>query len=130
MIPYEYGSLSCTITDLIKDPRLVLCNENGDALFYYDDFEGQSIFLVSPVLRSHSTRMQRWERSKTEVVPWERYSHRIGNEVDFLITRRLVRRACRFLGLNLEKRAQSEKQLEASRNSMARLQAAQKGVKI
>lgn len=127
-IPYECGVLSCTVADLVKDPSLVLCNEKGDALFYFDEFEDQPIFLVSPILKSHSTRMRKWERSKTNVIPWEKYSYRTGDEVNFLITRKMVRRVCRFLGLTLEKRVQTEKQLKASRASMARLRASQKGV--
>jgi len=104
--PYEDGVFECTINDLIKNHNLVLCNQRGDALFYFDQHEGKPIFLVSPVESGHRNSIKNWQKT----IPWENYSHTTANEKDFIIPRSRVRRACRILGLSLKHPPRTEKQ--------------------
>jgi len=95
--PYEDGVFECTINDLIKNHNLVLCNQRGDALFYFDQHEGKPIFLASPIESKNRWSLKNWHKT----IPWKEYSYETGDEKDFLIPRNRVRKACRLLGLKL-----------------------------
>ena len=95
--PYEDGIFECSINDLIHNHSLVLCNQRGDSLFYFDEHEGKPVFLASPVESKHRTAIKNWQKT----IRWRDYSYETGFEQDFIIPRSRVRRACRILGLNL-----------------------------
>jgi hypothetical protein len=121
--PYECGVFECSIGELIRNTNLILCNERGDALFFFDrDEAGSPIFLVSPIEPRHRASVKRWQKR----IPWEDYSYCTGDEKDFLIPRGRVRRACRMLGLTLKKPAQTEKQVLAYQRNAASLRRAAK----
>jgi len=98
--PYECGVFECRASELIKNTSLVLCNRNGDSLFYWGDLDdGRKAFLASPV----DGRVRASLKGLQKRIPWSAVSSETGHEKDFLFPRSALRQVCRRLNLTLLK---------------------------